>query len=155
MTRLLLLCTLAVGCGSETGRNNHGLGYDYAQIGETGLRVRYEAGQTTPSLTDIETIFREVETCIGTKAMGPLVIFINFATAGIQYSDTSLGQTYLDTGTVMVNTAIATDEKYIYWTLKHEFIHYLLNSTGLSYAENSAHQSPLFLDCGSPLRSNH
>ena len=144
------LSAAIAGCGSEAGRNNHGLGYEYDQIGAGNLRVRYEAGQTMPSLAEIEAIFLDVETCTTTHASAPLVIFINFAAASIQYSDTSLGSTYLDTGTVLVNTAKATDEKYIYWTLKHEFIHYLLNQSGFPYTENSTHQSPLFLTCGAP-----
>lgn len=128
------------GCGSEDGRDNHGYGWHYDVQGETGLRVRYQPGQPSPGLPDIEQIYTAVMSCTGIHATGPLVIFIGLL-------EGYRGFTYYDTGTIIISTEINTREYEMISILKHEFIHHLLHQSGFSETANTNHQSNLFIDC--------
>lgn len=136
MNRLSILFILALaGCGSEEGRDNYGYGWYYDQIGETGLRVRYD-GRPAPTLAQIESLYAETKACMGVTATGPLVIFV-------ESIDQANGFTYFYTGTILIkanNWAMTS-------TLKHEFVHHLLHQSGFSPEANSNHQSNLFFDC--------
>ena len=140
----LVLAALA-GCGSEAGQNNHGYGYQYGQIGSNGLRVRYD-GYPAPTLAQIESLYLETQACTGIKATGPLVIFAH-ATFG---PDATYGQTFLDTGAVLISSLLDPDPIRSFWTYKHEFIHYLLQQSGFDSTANANHQSPLFAGCTQP-----
>lgn len=142
-----LALLILAGCGSETGRDNHGWGYQYDQIGATGLRVRY-AGIQLPTLADIEKLYQETEACAGISATGPLLIFTDpVPTSG----DVPVyGSALLDTGTVFISKRLDTDIRLSYWTYKHEFVHYLLHQSGFDDTANANHQSPLFSDCTQP-----
>lgn len=145
MNRFCILFVLAIaGCGSEEGRDNHGYGWHYDSIGETGLRVRHISGQTTPSLAEIEKLYRDTMVCTEIHAAAPLVIFV------MSIGPYNRGITYLDTGTVIIATEINSNQSEMTWTHKHEFVHHLLHQSGLSVKDNSAHQSNLFLNCTVP-----
>ena len=143
-TRFVLLSVFALLLGCGTGDNNHGYGYQYDQIGATGLRVRWSGAQL-PSLTDIEKFYQETMTCTGISATGPLVIITDSLPAG-----GSLGLTFLDTGTILIPSLLDPDPRASFWTYKHEFIHYLLHQAGFDPAANAAHLSPLFIECTQP-----
>ena len=146
-TALLFLPLLAA-CGSNSGQDNHGYGYQYDAIGTTGLRVRFD-GQPAPTLAEIEQLYIETETCTGIQATGPLVILqpgtFETADGAVVY-----GRTFLDTGTVLISSLIDPDPKAGYYYYKHEFIHYLLHQSGFPFEQNAAHQSPLFNLCTTP-----
>lgn len=147
-TSLLLpvLALVTAACGSPVGQDNHGYGYTYDAIGASGLRVRYD-GHPVPTLAQIEALYRETETCTGINATGPLVIFVR-ATFG---AHAMYGQTFLDTGTILISSLLDPDPHLSFWTYKHEFVHHLLHHAGLDPARNAAHDSPLFTTCtGAP-----
>lgn len=143
MKYLLLITLLLTGCGSEEGRNNYGYGYSYDQSGETGLRVRYMPGQSTPTLAQIEDIYSQVMACSGITATGPLVIFIDSFPEDSRIG----GKTFYGTGTVVVATFGFPDADRVTLVLRHEFAHYLLSQSGYDQARNTAHDSPLFGVC--------
>lgn len=139
-----LLVVLA-GCGSDTGQDNHGYGYAYDAIGASGLRVRYD-GHPAPTLAQIESLYRETETCAGISATGPLVIFVHDSFG----ANDVYGQMFLDTGTILISSLLDSDPHLSFWTYKHEFVHHLLHHAGFDPARNAAHDSPLFSDCTQP-----
>lgn len=139
-----LLVALA-GCGSDVGQDNHGYGYHYDEMGGTGLRVRYD-GHPAPTLTQIETLYTETMDCMGIKGNGPLVIFVH-DTFG---ANAVYGQTFLDTGTILISSLLDPDPRLSFWTYKHEFIHHLLHQSGFDPARNAAHDSPFFSSCTQP-----
>jgi hypothetical protein len=142
----MILIAVLAGCGSETGQDNHGYGYQYDQDGATGLRVRW-AGTQVPSLTNIEQLYQETMACTGITATGPLVII----TEPIPSSSGDVyGSVFLDTGTVFISSWLDTDIEASFWAYKHEFVHYLLHQSGFDVTANAAHQSPLFYSCTQP-----
>lgn len=143
MKYLLPILIFLTGCGSEEGRDNYGYGYSYDQAGETGLRVRYIPGQTTPTLNQIEDIYRQVMTCSGITATGPLVIFVDSFPEDPRIG----GKTFYGTGTVVVATFGFPDAARVTLVLRHEFVHHLLSQSGYDQARNSNHDSPLFGTC--------
>lgn len=140
---LLIVC----GCGSEAGQTNHGYGYDYDVSGVTGLRARYPTDQPQlPAVSNIEQLYQQVEACTGITASGPLIIFTHPIPTSLNYAPAA---TYLDTGTILVDTWISTDLTLtqVFQVYKHEFVHYLLHQSGFPDELNSSHQSQFFIDC--------
>lgn len=140
---VFLLLLAACGSSGEGGHNNHGYGYSYDAITESGLRVRYPPAPTTytpdyfpPSF--FETVYREVMECAGLNYPGPLVVMV--APPLYFEGDSVSGITYHDTGTIVITrTSI----------MRHEFVHYLLLMNGFPNDRNKNHDSPLFDACGS------
>lgn len=139
------VAVLLGGCGSEVGQSNHGYGYHYDEAGSSGLRVRWN-GQPAPTFAQIESLYIETQACTGITATGPLLIFVH-DTFGANFV---YGQTFLDTGTVLISSLLDPDPQLSFWTYKHEFIHHLLHQSGFPVDQNAAHQSPLFTTCTQP-----
>lgn len=139
---ILVVFSILTGCG-EPGRDDYEYGYSYDQAGETGLRVRYMTGQTTPTLSQIEDIYRQVMSCSNIHATGPLVIFIDSFPEDPRIG----GKTFYRNGTVVVATYGFPDAARVNLVLRHEFVHYLLSQSGYDQARNSSHDSPLFGNC--------
>ena len=152
----LLLCLAA--CGVPVEAPNRGVGFDYDFAAPDGLRFRNLPGvlelDEAAFLEQIDGAYQGTEDCAGIHAPGPLVIvqqMPDFPTIGN-------GMTFLDTGTVLVSPLAIEDLANFGGdpstgripgtsTLRHEFVHYLLNAAGFPQDLNAAHASPLFLAC--------
>lgn len=144
---IALILLFLAGCGSEEGRDNYGYGWHYDVQGASGLRVRYQKGQTEPSLADIEKLYSNTMSCTGINTTAPLIIFVESLGPHIR------GTTYLDTGTMIIATAINDIASAMTAVIKHEFVHHLLHQSGSPVRENRNHQSNFFLDCVVPNRN--
>jgi hypothetical protein len=145
MKKLAVVFLLLVGCGSQD--NNHGLGFDYDVRGETGTRLRLTP--EGPSLALVEDVYLKVTACIGLGAPGPLVVFLESVDDRVSHSiGTPVAGTYLDTGTVMVEEHLVSDEPNLRLALAHEFVHWVGHYNNLlTHAQQSSHESSWFVDC--------
>jgi hypothetical protein len=149
----LAALALALGGCARGGsdNDNHGYGWSYDATGASGLRVRYEESVPEAERADLavfETAYAEVEACLGSAARGPLVVVVRRGTldgqSGVNPPPGAHvgGLYYFDTDLVLV-----TDSLY---ALRHEFVHYLLDQSGLPVGRNRAHQHDAFADCTGP-----
>jgi hypothetical protein len=146
----VLLSLLMTGCGKE-GNNNHGYGYYYDAIGETGLRLRHAEDQSLPTITDIESLYFQVANCMGLDVAAYAAPLVVMAENPIKYPEgtSSYGVTYLDTGLILIRKDIFNVNES-WWLYKHEFVHYLLQQTGFPSDNNLNHLSSFFRDCVQP-----
>lgn len=137
----LILYMILVGCGQDSG-NNHGYGWHFDEIGESGLRIRYSDSQlladVLKNVSFFERNFQHVVSCTGITAPGPLIVVVDeLYVNGTRYG----GWVHFDTNLVLI-------EYTSMLRLNHEFVHYLLNVSGFDANANSRHQSDLFEKCG-------
>lgn len=141
--RVFLVFAALAGCGDDRHEiaSNHGFGWHYDAIGDSGIMVRWDQTEIPLRLEEIEGFYLKTAECLGVDVMnipGPLVVITG------QIGDGSMGRTYLDTGLILI---WSLSERYpaIY---RHEFVHYFLWRMGYPDDLNRAHASPLFDVCG-------
>lgn len=135
---LIALVIPIVGCGEQAIDDNHGYGWQYDVLGESGLKLQYRPGVYVEALgymERLETSFREVEQCTGFSASAPFVVVMIardlFPNIGLTYIDPPF--------LVTVETSLNA--------LQHEYVHYLLAQSGFPKDDNENHRSPLFMAC--------
>lgn len=143
----MAIALTACGASGDNGKPNHGYGWDFDAQAESDLRVRWN-GTQWPSLAYIDELYSITAACVGETAPAPLVIFVDEVPDGDSVIDVT-GLAYLDTGTVVIQKHDSIHA--VTANLRHEFVHWLLHYSGaLTVAQQSAHDSPLFLECVVP-----
>ena len=146
------ICALALiaGCSGTGGSGSDdcvAYGYDYDQVGSTGLTLKATGNEHTfISFEAMEAEYIDLEKCVAnSNTPGPTVTFTSFNFLGVPlelafYSYAS--QTiYIDTDVedwLPVRNCIS-DRKF----LRHEFAHHVLFLNG----RDSEHTSPVFAAC--------
>lgn len=142
-----LLAALSA-CGSDHD-NNNGHGWEYHEIGETGLRVRYY-DDSSPRLDALERVYREVAACMqmDPPPPGPLVIFTTDIIGS--EGDRKPSRGYLEAQTILLDGTLRYTLPGDFWAFRHELVHLLLHVSGFPKDANVQHQSPLFTTCSAP-----
>lgn len=143
-TLLLLAALAACGGPQDDGDNNHGYGSQYDLISPDGVRLRNDpAAPLSQAGFEIQVVgpYRDVEGCTQIMAGGPLIIAIDIP---LQMTPPTIGFTFLGTRPLILISPPISDYPF---TLRHEFVHYLLAAAGFPDELNRTHQSPLFMKC--------
>src|SRR2546423_7435734 len=138
---LFFLSPFLSGCGAPDD-NNHGFGYAYDFIAEDSTRLR-----NTPALSFTKDEFnsliadqyKQIEVCTKLSASGPLVILVEPEIINFTGGRTYFGNEPL----ILLSTAYAHDVRAV----RHEYVHYLLDQSGMPEDQNAAHASPFFAQC--------
>ena len=126
------------------------------QVGDSGL-VLEPSENMYVTFSQIEAIYIDVETCMGVVATGPIVVFTSFSECvevlGLNCEGLggNLGQYSIGAQLVLMNTDehvfdrnCVTDRD----TLKHEFVHHLLEEAmDFPIEDNVNHNSSFFGIC--------
>jgi hypothetical protein len=144
MKWVIPLIVVLAGCGQKQNEDNHGLGFEFSSKAASGLEVRY-ADPISADINDIDKIYQSVASCMNiTVDTGPLVIF----QPGFRNSQDGNGFFWYDTDTVVMDNLASFLPMGDGWIgIRHEFVHYLLDISGLPEDRNSAHDSRYFTDC--------
>lgn len=121
--------------------DNHGYGFAYDIASDDGTRLRFGTVALDQSLFAqfFDRPYLEVEACMATLAPGPLVVIASPAAIAPKVGVTYLGADPL----VLVADTYQFDARVV----RHEYVHYLLDRSGLPEADNGCHRSPFFLAC--------
>jgi hypothetical protein len=162
---VLAFILLLSGCGStDSDDDSCGSDIQYSttsvQVGVSGL-ILDPAQNMYVTFPQIESIYLEVEACMGVVAPGPIVIFTSFSECvevqGIngplncEGLSGNLGQYSIGAQLVLMNT-----DEHVFCrnhvtdrdTLKHEFVHHLLaEAMDFPIGDNITHNSPFFGLC--------
>lgn len=142
----LVIMLLLVGC--ETDNNNHGYGFEYDEISDLGIKIRYFSGAFMAPPIEIDSAFNNAKLCTGLEAPPPPYVvivsdreFINF-----DAPNADLNGVFLTSPNLI---AIIDDGVRVgsYGTLNHEYIHYLSYMNGFNSDFNSDHSNLFFLTC--------
>lgn len=154
MRILALIVVLLAGCGVSTDDHNSTCRDHYSTfsvaVGESGLVLEPSSAMFV-TFQQIEQFYIETEACLGIVAPGPMVTFFSFKLHDIPAYSGMWGLTQEGLSQVSINTDSPGDRrdcKFDEWTLRHEFVHHLLNFSGFSPEDNGAHLTPLFGLCG-------
>lgn len=137
------------GCGSSDNENMYESQYstNSVMVGASGLLLEPSQNMYV-TFPRIENFYLETQNCVGVIATGPTVAFKSFSQLG---NGGYRGVYSFTTQLVLINTdeffprSSKTDEQ----ALRHEFLHHLLVSTGLSWEDNKNHiYPPQFGICG-------
>ncbi len=143
-----ILCILAIlsislsGCGSTDNNDESYNQYNTSSVivGTSGLLLNPSQNMYV-TFPQIENFYLETQNCVNVVATGPIVSFKSFSGPGGIYS--------IFNRSVLINTnespqrSSKTDEFF----LRHEFVHHLLDYTGLSWEDNKSHLSLDFGIC--------
>ena len=152
---LLLACAIQ----ADPAADNHGYGWDYDAVGETGLRLRYDDGagealrppRTPPdTIAWFERVYAETAACVDVSAPAPFVILVPPGMVDPGQDGQSLGGRYYYNPPLIVVAPVPTivgGYALPDATFRHEAVHYLLDQAGVPFATNDAHDSPLFDIC--------
>ena len=150
---LLAVCLVAAGCGADDDEhaslksNNHGFGWHFEAQAANGVTLRNEPDVVGPvTVAVLADIYDQTQACTGLNAPGPFVIVVAGPVDGPGGDYT--GRTYYQPPLILITEGPSWID-----TARHEFVHYLLHQAGFPRELNSAHDSPLFIDCvhSSPL----
>ena len=116
------------GCGVPDDGNNHGYGYHYDVLGESGLRLRYTPALQPSSpvyeyLSSVEfheATFQRMQDCMGLTAPAPFTIIVEPGSLG-SLNGIPLAGYYFTNPSLIV---LAANEV---GALRHEDTHYLLH----------------------------
>ena len=137
---------VAIGCVDREPASigNHGYGWQYDVLGETGMMLRL-APAGGYGLAQYEADYVSVESCLGIEAPGPFVVQVDTLPIP-DATDTAYGITYLDNGTVVVY-ATPMNLQLTSHVARHEFIHYLLWTQAFPEPLQRAHDHWAFGTC--------
>lgn len=160
LTRTILsiatAAALLAGCGGSD--TNSGYGWQYDAISDAGVRVQYHTATKRRAYLSIETldsVYLFVERCTGISAPGPFVVILDhdpieghlgrYEGALIAVRATDPTKQYMfDTSFGLVS---ADGRDTFRWLLAHEYVHYLLWTTGFPGDRNAAHNHDFFTTC--------
>ncbi len=144
---LLAVCLVAAGCGADDDEhaslksNNHGFGWHFEAQAANGVTLRNEPDVVGPvTVAVLADIYDQTQACTGLNAPGPFVIVVAGPVDGPGGDYT--GRTYYQPPLILITEGPSWID-----TARHEFVHYLLDQAGFPREPNTAHDSPLFIDC--------
>lgn len=143
---LALVAVCLAGCGADDEHaslksNNHGFGWHFEAQAANGVSLRNQPDVVEPvTIAVLADIYDQTQACTGLNAPGPFVIVVAGPVDGPGGDYT--GRTYYQPPLILISEGPSWID-----IARHEFVHYLLDQAGFPRELNSAHQSPLFIDC--------
>ena len=140
---LLAACLLVSACHNDRD-DNHGFGFHFDEQAANGLRLRHQPDVIEPiRLATLVDIYDQTQACTGIAAPGPFVIVVaERVDAHGRPGGPSTGLIFYDPPLILIVQGFTWPP-----SVRHEFVHYLLDRIGTSRASQTAHDSPFFVDC--------
>lgn len=139
MKILILIVSLLLNACTSFSKDNHGLGWDYDYITDSGIEFRLDYGSSTFTEEDLDIALQYMAECLGVSnpvqhnlmivLVSPEVI-TNMHAGHSSDGRTPYGEFYTYPNLVVIKGGTHSNEDFrVSHTLQHEITHYLLYIT--------------------------